>query len=101
MSVETLREFSCNSGRTLQVDRFQNTIHDVKVLGLTSRNNRTYTPECAAKATPLYEGVAVFVDHTRPGEARSYHDRIGKLEKVTARQGWASMRTSATTPSTL
>jgi hypothetical protein len=85
-NVESLREYVSSRGLTLRVDREHGIIHDVKVLGLESRNGRTYTPACVSKAMPLYEGAAVFVDHGEPGKSRSYHDRMGRLEAVSAKQ---------------
>ena len=77
--VETIQEYASSAGLKLVVDRERNVIPGVKILGLESRNTRTYSADCAAKATPLYENAAVYVDHQKKGEARSYRDRIGHL----------------------
>jgi hypothetical protein len=53
------------------------------VLGLKSRNGRYYTPQAAAAAIPLYEGVAVCLDHPADSmSVRSVRDRFGRLENV-------------------
>lgn len=72
-----------------RVDRAAKVIRGVRVLGLQSRNGRTYRPEAADAAIPLYEGAAVYIDHgkrTKPGEIRedrSLRDRWGVLRGVT------------------
>ena len=66
----------------LRVDREKGIIHGVKVCGLESLNHRTYTLESLTKGAPLYNSKPVFVDHGRRGEARSYRDKIGRLESV-------------------
>lgn len=59
-------------------------IRSVKVLGLESRNGRTYAPRALEEAAKLYEGKPVNVDHA-VGARRSYRDRIGKLSAVALR----------------
>jgi len=69
----------------LRVDREAGIIHGVKVLGLTSSNNRRYTKEAVAKAIKagLYDGAKVFVDHpSRQGEMRSAADLLGRLRNA-------------------
>jgi hypothetical protein len=83
--VELIQEYASSAGLSLKVDRERGVIPGVKILGLESKNGRTYTPKCAAEAMPLYENAAVFVDHQMKGEQRSYHDRIGHLTNVTAK----------------
>ncbi|MCL4191290.1 MAG: hypothetical protein KJZ87_06060 [Thermoguttaceae bacterium] len=68
-----------------RVDRENGIVYGVKILGRISRNNREYTAEAIAKAAGLYEGVAVFADHTgRAGQTneRSVRDKIGWLSGV-------------------
>lgn len=84
-ATEVLQEYASSAGLTLKVDRDRGVVPGVKILGLVSSNGRTYTPKCAADAMPLYENAAVFVDHQKKGESRSYHDRIGHLSNVTAK----------------
>jgi len=83
-SVEVLHEYASCRGATLTVNREAGVIPGVKILGLVSANNRVYTAECAAKAIPMYEGAAVYVDHSKRGERRSYRDRIGHLAGIVA-----------------
>lgn len=73
----------------LKVDRDAGIIYGVKVLGLESDNGRTYLPEAAEAAVPLYEGVHVNIDHPtdangnpKPTRTRSSYDRFGKLQNA-------------------
>ena len=80
-------------GSATRVDRDTGVIHGVKVLGRHSKNSHqipgadqtTYTLEAMHKASKLYEGLAVNVDHPSrkdPVGDRSSRDRIGWLENV-------------------
>jgi hypothetical protein len=84
---ETLQEFVDSRGVTMRVDRSQGILRGVKVLGLRSRNGRTYLPEALQKAAPLYEDTKVNVNHPKvdPLAARDYQDRIGSLRNVSVR----------------
>jgi len=82
---ETLQEYASSAGLTISVNRELGVISGVKILGLESKNKRSYLPECAARAMPLYENAAVFVDHQRKGESRSYRDRAGYLSGISAK----------------
>jgi len=82
MATETIQEITTVRGR---VDRPRGLISGVKILGLESKNGRTYLPEAIRQAAGLYEGKRVNVDHGRQGESRSYADRIGTLTNVEAR----------------
>jgi len=77
---ELLTEFIDHRGVTLQVDRDKSVIEGVKLLGLRSANGREYPKETIVRATALYEGARVNVDHpevtTKP---RNYRDRIGTI----------------------
>ncbi len=67
----------------MQVDRGQSVIRNVKLLGLESKNGRTYKRAAVERARALYEGAKVNVDHAaRPNAPRSYADRIGQLRNV-------------------
>jgi hypothetical protein len=80
-----LTEYADNRGVALRVDREANVIKGVKVLGLDSKNGRSYTREAVSQAAALYEGKTVNVDHPPRGkgnEARSYASRIGHLEGI-------------------
>ena len=87
--AETLQEFFDSRGVTMRVDRRAGVIRGVKILGLESRNGRTYLPEALAQAAGLYEDVKVNVNHPKgnPGGPRDYRDRIGVIRKVTVRTG--------------
>ena len=56
-------------------------ISDVHILGFTSKNGREYARDAVVKAMPLYEDMAVYVDHA-PGQPRKAEDRFGKLTNV-------------------
>lgn len=65
------------------IDRARSVIRGVKILGLESRNGRTYPLATLQRAAGLYEGARVNVDHpAKPGEVRSYADRFGSLSDV-------------------
>ncbi|MBN1590942.1 MAG: hypothetical protein JW888_15620 [Pirellulales bacterium] len=84
---ETLQEFVDSRGVMMRVDREQGVIRGVKVLGLRSRNGRTYLAEALERAVPLYEGAKVNVNHPKanPLGPRDYQDRIGNLRNVLVR----------------
>jgi len=86
---ETLQEFTDSRGVEMRVDRRQGVIRGVKILGLESRNGRTYLPEVLSKAAQLYEGAKVNVDHPKgsPLGVRDYRDRIGVIRSVVVRPG--------------
>lgn len=67
-----------------KVDKKSGVIHDVKILGLQSRNGRSYLPEATRAAVKLYEGAKVFLNHpSRDGSGeRDVRDRWGILENV-------------------
>ena len=73
----------------MRVDRQAGVIRGVKVLGLESRNGRTYLPEALAQAAPLYEDAKVNVNHPKgnPAGPRDYQDRIGTIRHVAVRPG--------------
>ena len=77
-------------------------IRGVKVLGLESRNGRTYLPEALAQAAQLYEDAKVNVNHPKgnPAGPRDYQDRIGTIRHVTVHPGEGFSATSTSTPST-
>jgi len=85
--TEMLQEFFDSRGVTMQVDRQSGVIRGVKVLGLESRNGRSYLPDALVQAAPLYEGAKVNVNHPKgnPSAPRDYQDRIGIIRNVTAR----------------
>ena len=62
-------------------------IRGVKILGLESRNQRSYLPEALSRAVPLYEGAKVNVNHPKgsPTGPRDYQDRLGTIRNVEVR----------------
>lgn len=87
--TETLQEFCDSRGVQMRVDREAGVIRGVKILGLQSRNGRTYLPEALSQAARLYEHAKVNVNHPKgtPTGPRDYQDRIGVIRNVTARSG--------------
>jgi hypothetical protein len=85
---ETLREFVDSRGVAMRVDREAGVIRGVKVLGLTSRNGRSYLPDALVQAAALYEGAKVNVNHAKTGSfgPRDYRDRIGVIRNVQSRR---------------
>jgi hypothetical protein len=84
-----LQEFCDSRGASMRVDRQTGVIHGIKVLGLESRNGRTYLPEALAQAVRLYEDAKVNVNHPKgsPMGPRDYQDRIGAIRGVALRVG--------------
>lgn len=87
--IEELHEYATSRGLSPRVDREAGVISGVKVLGLASRNGRTYDRAAVAEAAALYEGVKVNVNHPKgPAAApRDYQDRLGCLKNVRAENG--------------
>jgi hypothetical protein len=94
MAIETIQEFTDSRGCRLAVDRDGGVIRGVKLLGLESRNGRTYPKETVVRALQLYEGVKVNVDHAqgKPGGPRSYSERIGVIRNVSLDSGDGGLR---------
>src|SRR5512135_1656583 len=86
---ETLQEYIDWRGVPVTVDRAAGMIRGVKILGLESRNGRTYLPEALAQAVPLYERAKVNVNHPKgcPNAPRDYQDRIGVIRGAVVRPG--------------
>jgi len=86
--TETLQEFFDSRGVQMRVDREAGVIRGVKILGLQSRNGRTYLPEALTQAVRLYEDAKVNVNHAKgsPAGPRDYQDRIGTIRNVAARR---------------
>jgi hypothetical protein len=86
---DTLQEFCDSRGVAVRVDRQAGVIRGVKILGLQSRNGRSYLPEALARAAGLYEEAKVNVNHPKgnPNGPRDYQDRIGVIRNVAARPG--------------
>lgn len=86
---EMLQEFVDSRGLAVRVDRQQGVIRGVKILGLESRNGRSYSPQALREAVALYEGAKVNVNHPRgaPQGPRDYQDRIGVVRQIELREG--------------
>lgn len=84
---ERLQEYVDSRGLAIQTDRQRGIIHGVKILGVHSRNGRTYLAEAIDQAVSLYEGAKVNVNHAKGSASapRDYQDRIGVIRNVTAR----------------
>jgi hypothetical protein len=87
--TERLQEYCDSRGVRMRVDRGEGVIRGVKILGLESRNRRSYLPEALAQAARLYEDAKVNVNHPKgnPGAPRDYQDRMGMIRNVSARPG--------------
>jgi len=87
--TETLQEFFDSRGVAMRVDAEAGVIRGVKILGLKSRNGRTYRPEALARAAHLYEDAKVNLNHPggNPLQPRDYRDRIGVIRNVAVRSG--------------
>ncbi len=77
--TKNFREQQTGRGR---IDREAGIIHDVKVMGLKSRNRREYLREAVTRAIPFYENVEVCIDHQFEGGNRSMRDRWGVLRNI-------------------
>lgn len=86
---EMLQEFVDSRGVGVRVDRTNGVIRGVKILGIVSRNGRSYLPGALTEAAGLYEQAKVNVNHPKgsPAAARDYQDRIGVIRNVAARAG--------------
>jgi len=82
-------EYANAAGEALRLDRTAGVIRGVKLLGLTSRNRRRYTPQALRAAASLYEGAKVNVNHPKghPASPRDYQDRLGTVRAVEFREG--------------
>ena len=87
--TEMLQEFCDWRGTPMGSDGQAGVIRGVKILGLQSRNGRTYLPEALAQAARLYEDTKVNVNHPKgsPLGPRDYQDRIGTIRNVAVRPG--------------
>ena len=87
--TDLLQEYCNSSGVSMRVDRQSGVIRGVKVLGLESKNGRTYLPEALNQAIGLYEDAKVNVNHPKgnPAAPRDYQDRIGVIRNVTFQPG--------------
>ncbi len=84
---EQLQEYCDSRGVRMRVDRESGVIRGVKILGLKSRNGRSYLPEALREAAALYENAKVNVNHPKghPASPRDYQDRLGQIRGVELR----------------
>ena len=86
---QQIQEFVDSQGQQLRVDVERGVVRGVKLLGLTSRNGRSYREAALAEAAGLYEGAKVNVNHPKAGPLapRDYQDRLGAIRGVKFRDG--------------
>lgn len=82
--TENLQEYTSSRGTSLRVDHAAGILAGVKLLGLKSRNGRTYRANALRQAAPLYEEAKVNVNHPKAGPLapRDYQDRLGTIRNV-------------------
>lgn len=87
--LHAIQEFVDSRGAQLGVEAEVGVLRGVKLLGLASRNGRTYREEALRYAAPLYEGAKVNIDHAPGGPLapRGYRDRLGVVKNVELRPG--------------
>ncbi len=87
--TDLLQEYCNSRGVSMRVDRQSGVIRGAKLLGLESKNGRSYLPEALGQAIGLYEDAKVNVNHPRgnPTSPRDYQDRIGAIRNVTFQSG--------------
>ena len=86
---QNIQEYVDSRGVDLRVDRQTGVVRGVKILGLESRNRRSYAPDALSRAIDLYEGAKVNVNHPKgdPLAPRDYQDRIGVIRNIALRDG--------------
>jgi len=86
---ESLQEYVDSRGIGIRVDRERGIIRGVKILGLDSRNGRTYREDALLRAVGLYDGAKVNVNHAKGAAVgpRDYQDRLGVIRGTVVRGG--------------
>ena len=85
-AVDSVCESLIDTGA--KVDRENNAIRGVKVIGITSKNGRDYPESVLQESVARYEGVRINIDHPdKPGQSRKLGDRFGVLESVAYKSG--------------
>ena len=86
---EIIKEYTNYGSINLKIDKEKGVIHDVKILGMKSSNNREYPLSTLRDAVPLYENARVNLDHPEgdPRKPRSYQDRLGVIRDVKLMDG--------------
>lgn len=84
---ELVQEFVDSRGQRLATDRRRGVLRGVKLLGLVSKNGRTYREGALRSAMHLYDGAKVNVNHPHgdPLGPRDYRDRLGVIRNVSLR----------------
>jgi hypothetical protein len=84
---EPIQEYCDSRGVPVRVDRESGVLRGVKILGLRSRNGRSYLPDALRQAAALYENAKVNVNHPKghPASPRDYQDRLGQIRGVELR----------------
>lgn len=81
---ETLKEYFPAGREPVRIDKESGIVFGVKILGMRSRNRRSYPQATLENAIPLYENAKVNLDHPEgdPRKSRSYQDRFGLIRNV-------------------
>ncbi len=81
---EIVQEYVSSRGQAIRIDPINGVLRGVKLLGLQSRNGRSYQEQALRQAMSLYEGAKVNVNHPvgDPLAARDYRDRLGVIRNV-------------------
>lgn len=84
MKTDALCEYFAAGTLRDKIDRGAGIIRNVKIIGLTSRNNRYYPESTLRAAAPLYENAKVNLNHPdgSPRDVRKYQDRFGLIKNV-------------------
>ena len=82
-SISLREDVAYQQSGSLQVDRNSNTVRNLLLSGLYSKNNRSYLLEAYRDALPLYEGARCNIDHPTPGEKETpFARRFGIYRNV-------------------
>ncbi len=81
---EIVQEYVHSGGQRVGCDPTTGVIRGVKLLGLESKNGRSYPEPTLRRAISLYEGAKVNVNHPQgdPFSTRDYRDRLGVIRNV-------------------
>jgi hypothetical protein len=83
-NVHVIERFGFNSLDNSPVDRQNNVIKGVKLLGWESRNNAKYSKEAFTKHANMYDGAAINLNHMDRNK-RTIDSRFGRVNGVEAR----------------
>lgn len=68
--------------RSADINRDSGVVPGVKLLGAVSRNGRRYSESALQKASALYEGAPVYLNHVSPGSQRDVRDLGGEIRNA-------------------